>query len=290
MISAPPTPVLPPRPVWQRQQPGGLRAGLRPTLAGPLLLALLGAVALLAPVLAPGDPFAAAGPPLVPPGQGYLLGTDDLGRDLWALVVHGSRTSLLVGLSVAGLSGSLAILIGALAGYQGGRVDDLLMRLAELVQVLPRALLVLVAAVLFGPSFGLIALLLGLTLWPLSARVLRAQVLALREREFVIAARALGATDERILSRHVLPNALPVVLPLLALQVGNAILIEAALSFLGLGDRGLVSWGYLLNAAQPFLRTAWWMAVFPGMATALLVLAVLLTADHVAPAAGAAPP
>jgi peptide/nickel transport system permease protein len=255
-----------------------------------LLLALLGAVALLAPVLAPGDPFAAAGPPLVPPGQGYLLGTDDLGRDLWALVVHGSRTSLLVGLSVAGLSGSLAILIGALAGYQGGRVDDLLMRLAELVQVLPRALLVLVAAVLFGPSFGLIALLLGLTLWPLSARVLRAQVLALREREFVIAARALGATDERILSRHVLPNALPVVLPLLALQVGNAILIEAALSFLGLGDRGLVSWGYLLNAAQPFLRTAWWMAVFPGMATALLVLAVLLTADHVAPAAGAAPP
>jgi peptide/nickel transport system permease protein len=255
-----------------------------------LLLALLGVVALLAPVLAPGDPFAAAGPPLTPPGQGYLLGTDDLGRDVWALVVHGSRTSLLVGLSVAGLSGSLAIVIGALAGYWGGRFDELLMRLAELVQVLPRALLVLVAAVLFGPSFGLIAVLLGLTLWPLSARVLRAQVLALREREFVIAARASGATDWRILSRHVLPNALPVVLPLLALQVGNAILVEAALSFLGLGDRTLVSWGYLLNAAQPFLRTAWWMAVFPGLATALLVLAVLLTADHVAPAAGAAPP
>ncbi len=261
--------------------PRTLPPGLRQPAALIGLFLLLGVVlmALLAGILAPGDPLRPAGPPLLPPSAGHPLGTDDLGRDLLAMVLHGSRTSLLVGLAVAALSGLLGTLVGAVAGYRGRRVDDALMRLTELVQVVPRFFLLLVAAALFGPSLGLTILLLGLTFWPGIARLLRAQVLSLREREFILAARALGAPDRRILRRHVLPNALPVALAAMALQVGTAILVEAGLSFLGLGDRTLLSWGYLLNGAQPFLRTAWWMSVFPGLAIALTVLAVNLVAD-----------
>jgi peptide/nickel transport system permease protein len=243
-----------------------------------LLLAVV-LMALLAGVVMPGDPLRAAGPPLTAPSARYPLGTDDLGRDMWAMVLYGSRTSLLVGLAVALVSAVLGIAIGGGAGYYGHLVDDVLMRLTELVQVVPRFFLVLVAAALFGPSLWLTIGLLGLTFWPAVARLLRAQVLSVREREFVLAARALGAPTRQILWRHVLPNALPVVVAAAALQVGTAILVEAALSFLGLGDRTLLSWGYLLNGAQPFLRVAWWMSVFPGAAIALTVLAVNLVAD-----------
>ncbi len=248
-------------------------------LLGLGLLTAIGLMALLAGVVAPGDPLRAAGPPLTAPAPRFPLGTDDLGRDMWAMVLHGSRTSLLVGLAVAVVSGVLGVAVGGVAGYHGHLVDDVLMRLTELVQVVPRFFLVLVAAALFGPSLWLTIGLLGLTFWPAVARLLRAQVLSMREREFVLAARALGAPTSRVLWRHVVPNALPVVVAAAALQVGTAILVEAALSFLGLGDRTLLSWGYLLNGAQPFLRVAWWMSVFPGAAIALTVLAVNLVAD-----------
>jgi peptide/nickel transport system permease protein len=249
------------------------------TLLGLGLLTVAALMALLAGVVAPGDPLRAAGPPLTAPSPRFPLGTDDLGRDMWAMVLHGSRTSLLVGLAVAVVSAVLGLAVGGVAGYYGHLVDDVLMRLTELVQVVPRFFLVLVAAALFGPSLWLTISLLGLTFWPSVARLLRAQVLSMREREFVLAARALGAPTPRVLWRHVVPNASPVVVAAAALQVGTAILVEAALSFLGLGDRTLLSWGYLLNGAQPFLRVAWWMSVFPGAAIALTVLAVNLVAD-----------
>jgi peptide/nickel transport system permease protein len=196
-----------------------------------------------------------------------------------ALVIHGTRTSFLVGLTVAALSGVLGTLVGSVAGYFGRWPDDLLMRVTEMVQVVPRFFLVLVAAALFGPSILVTVLLLGLTFWPGVARLLRSQVLSVRERDFVLAARALGSSETRVLWLHVLPNTLPVALAAASLQVGTAILVEAGLSFLGLGDRSLLSWGYLLNSAQPFLRAAWWMSVFPGVAIAVLVLAVNLLAD-----------
>jgi peptide/nickel transport system permease protein len=258
----------------------GLRLSRQPaTLLGAAILAAIVLLALLAGWLAPGDPMRAAGPPLQAPSGRFPLGTDDLGRDMWKMLIYGSRTSLLVGLAVALVSGLVGTLVGAVAGYVGFLVDDGLMRLTELVQIVPRFFLVLVAAALFGPSIWMTVLLLGFTFWPSIARLLRAQVLTLREREFVLAARAIGLPESRILWRHLLPNALPVVLAAAALQVGTAILVEAGLSFLGLGDRNLLSWGYLLNSAQLFLRTAWWMSVFPGLAIALLVLSVNLIAD-----------
>jgi len=240
---------------------------------GFVLLALLGGT------LAPGDPFAAAGTPFAPPSAAHPFGTDDLGRDLLRAVLHGARVSLIVGATVAAASLTLGLLIGGVAGYRGGAVDDLLMRFTELVLVLPRFFLALVVVALFGASLANLIAVLALTSWGIIARVARAGVLTVKEREFVVAARALGGAGPRILLRHVLPNVLAPVVAYAALQVGNAILVEASLSFLGFGDPNLVSWGYLLNNAQAFVRRAWWLSVFPGAAIVLAVLSINLLAD-----------
>jgi peptide/nickel transport system permease protein len=257
----------------------------RMTPRGPLgvlgasLVTAIGALALLGPLVLPGNPLAAAGTALQPPGGAHLLGTDDLGRDVLLGVVYGARVSLLAGGIAALTSALLGTAVGAAAGFYGPPLDDVLMRLTEAVLIAPRFFLAVLVAALFGPSLWYLALLLGLTFWPQTARLLRAQVLSLRHREYVVAARAVGLTPGRILVRHVLPNAASVVVITAALQVGAAILVEASLSFLGLGDRSQISWGYMLNNAQPFLRTAWWMSVFPGLALALTVLGTNLLAD-----------
>lgn len=256
------------------------RSPLRPTtIAAAALLGGLIVVALLAGLIAPGDPFRPSGAPLQPPSGRHWFGTDDLGRDVFRGVVHGSRLSLLVGLVAALTSGLVGVTVGSIAGYFGRVADDVLMRLTEAVQVVPRFFLALIVAALFGPSVMGITLLLGLTFWPSTARLLRAQVLSVRGRDFVLGARALGLPEHRILVRHVLPNALPVAVVNTALQVGSAILVEAGLSFLGLGDRSVVSWGNMLNNAQPLIRIAWWTAVFPGLAITLAVVTANLMAD-----------
>ena len=201
-------------------------------------------------------------------------------------MVHGSRVSLLVGLLAAFTSGLLGTLVGGPAGYFGGALDDLLMRLTELFQVVPRFFLALIVTALFGPNVVVVTLLLGLTFWPITARLLRAQILSIRARDYVLAARAVGAADDRILLRHVLPNAISVVVVATTLQVGTAILVEAGLSFLGLGDRSVVSWGNILNGAQPLIRIAWWTAVFPGLAITLTVVAANLLGDGLTAALG----
>jgi len=239
------------------------------------------AAAAVGPLIATGNPLAAAGPALQPPGGAYPMGTDDLGRDVLLGVVNGARVSLLVGGIAAATSALLGTAVGAAAGFFGPPLDDALMRLTEVVQVAPRFFLAVLVAALFGPSLWYLAVLLGLTFWPQTARLLRAQVLSLREREYVLAARAVGLSPGHILVRHVLPNAASVIVITTALQVGAAILVEASLSFLGLGDRSLISWGYMLNNAQPFLRTAWWMSAFPGVALAITVLGTNLLADGV---------
>lgn len=248
-------------------------------VVGGSLVVVVGALALFGPVVLPGDPLAAAGAALQAPGGAHLLGTDDLGRDVLLGVVYGARVSLLAGGIAALTSALLGTAVGAVAGFYGAPMDDVLMRLTEAVQVAPRFFLAVLVAALFGPSLWYLALLLGLTFWPQTARLLRAQVLSLRQREYVVAAWAVGLTPRRILLRHVLPNAASVVVIVAALQVGAAILVEASLSFLGLGDRSQISWGYMLNNAQPFLRTAWWMSVFPGVALVLTVLGTNLFAD-----------
>jgi len=258
-----------------------IRAQRSTTTAGLAVLLPIVIGALFASQLAPGDPLVGDAPALQPPSWAHWLGTDDLGRDLLGGVLHGARVSLFVGLAVALLSTACGIVVGGVAGFFGGWVDDGLMRLTELVQVLPRFFLAIIVATLFGGSLINIVLLLGLTFWPSTARLLRAQILSLREREFVVAARAMGAGAPAMLTRHVLPNALPTVIVNTALQVGGAILVEAGLSFLGLGDRSYVSWGYMLNNAQPFIQLAWWMSIFPGLALLLTVVGVNLIADGV---------
>ena len=236
-------------------------------------------VAALAGVIAPTDPFSFSGMPFEPPSGAHWLGTDDLGRDVFAGVVRGARTSLFVGVAVAGASLIIGTVVGGVAGFAGGKVDDLLMRLTELSQVLPRFFLALTVVALFGPGLTNMVLVLALTSWELTARVARSGVLAVKELDFVTAAEALGSSPGRNLRTHVLPNTIAPVVALASLQVGGAILIEASLSFLGLGDPNVISWGYMLNNAQSFVRRAWWMSVFPGLAIAVAVLGVNLLGD-----------
>jgi peptide/nickel transport system permease protein len=245
-----------------------------------LTLALV-TVAGLADLIAPTDPFASVGRPLSPPSRLHTLGTDDLGRDLLSGVVHGAQTSLLVALSVMLLASTIGLVVGSLAGYRGGIVDDLLMRGTELVLVVPRFFLAVVVIALFGAGVDRVILVLGLTSWPMIARVVRAQTLSLVRRDFVDAARALGGSEVRVMVRHVLPNALPAALVVVSVNAASVILLEAGLGFLGLGDPRMMSWGYLANNAQRFLRVAWWMPLFPGAAIAVAVLGLNLLGDAV---------
>lgn len=249
---------------------------------GVVLLAALTLAALVGPDLVDSDPAAIGAAALTAPSVRHPLGTDDLGRDVLAGIVHGARTSLAVGFAAAGLSLVVALLVGATAAMRGGAVDQVLMRATEFVQVLPRFFLILLIVSLFGSRHTVIVAVIGLTMWPATARLLRAQVLSILGREFVLAARAAGAGQTAIFLRHVLPHARPVVAAEAAYTVGGAILAEAGLSFLGLGDPTIISWGTMLGGAQHFVREAWWMSVFPGIAITLTVLACNMIAATVA--------
>jgi peptide/nickel transport system permease protein len=248
--------------------------------AGGLALTLAVIVfAVLADRIAPTDPFTSIAAPLSPPSRANALGTDDLGRDLLSGVLYGARTSLLVAFSVTVLTSVFGVAIGVVAGYRAGSVDDVLMRATEFVQIVPRFFLAVLVIALFGPGLDRLILVLGLTSWPAIARVVRAETLSLARREFVEAAHALGASGWRVLLRDILPNALPAALVVISLNAGSVILMEAGLGFIGLGDPNAMSWGYLANNAQRFLRVAWWMALFPGVAIALAVLGLNLLGD-----------
>ncbi len=237
------------------------------------------AAAALADVVSPVDPFAFAGTPFEPPSRDHWFGTDDLGRDVFSGVMHGARTSLLVGVAVAGASLVIGTLVGSVAGFMGRWADDTLMRFTEFVQVMPRFFVALTVVALFGPGLVNLVVVLSLTSWELTARVARSGVLTVKQLEFVTASEALGASRWRTLWVHVLPNAIAPVVAMASLQVGGAILIEAGLSFLGLGDPNVMSWGYMLNNAQSFVRRAWWMSIFPGAAVAVAVLGINLVGD-----------
>jgi len=213
------------------------------------------------------------------------MGTDALGRDLLSGVIYGARTSLLTVCSVAVLVFLIGMTVGTVAGYRGGWLDDLLMRCTEAFQVLPRFFLALVVVAFFGPGLDRLIIVLGLTTWPLLARVVRSMTLSLREELFIDAAIAQGASSYRILFREIWPNILPSVLTFLGLLVAQVLLIETSLSFLGLSDPDAISWGYLASEGQRFLRTAWWMALFPGLAILTAVLGLNLLVDSLGDAA-----
>lgn len=257
-------------------------AGVLRRRAGALGVACLGpilVVAVLAPLLAPTDPALVTGPSLQHPSAGHWMGTDALGRDLFSGVIHGARATLLVAGTVGGLALLIGAVVGLLAGYAGGRVDDILMRVTELFQVIPRFFLAIMAIALFGPGMDRVILVLGITSWPLLARVVRADVLVLKEQDFVLASRAAGASGGRIVVRELLPNVLPGALVVLGLLIGQVMLVEASLGFLGLGDPNVITWGSLAGQATPFLRTAWWLTFFPGVAIGVAVLGCNLLAD-----------
>lgn len=253
------------------------RASTRAALA---LLGLMVLAALLAPWVATHDPMAGGNDALLPPlSPGYWLGTDDLGRDIWSRVVHGTRVSLLVGIASSALAVSLGVTVGALAGYFGGWLDAVLMRVAEFFQTLPRFVLALIVIALFGASTGKLILVIGLLAWPQMARVVRATVASLKQAPFVDAARVAGLPHRAIIAGEILPNVAAPIIVLGSLDIASAILIEASLSFFGLGDPNAISWGGMLNDAQQFLRSAWWMSAFPGLAIALTVLAFNMLGD-----------
>ncbi|MFT3687858.1 ABC transporter permease [Paenirhodobacter sp.] len=255
---------------------------MRPSLwiGGGVLLALL-AVAVLAPVLAPGDPLAMVGRPLLLPFHDaqHPLGTDRLGRDLLAGLIHGARTSVTVGLATALVAITAGMVVGTAAGFAGGLVDEALMRVVEAFQIVPGFLLALAFVSVAGPSLPMVVLAIALGAWTAPARLARARVLALREAEFVAAARVLGVHPVRIAAVQVLPLALPPVLALTAVIVAGAVLTEAALSFLGLGDPNAVTWGGMIAEGRNQLRSAPWLSLIPGLALVATVISTYLLGE-----------
>ncbi len=244
-----------------------------------MLVVVVGGI--IGPWVAPNDPFSVDGPSLAKPSLSFPMGTDALGRDAFSGVLHGLRTTLFVAGGVAAIVVVVGMSVGLAAGYRAGWLDQVLMRSTEFVQVLPRFFLAIVVIAMFGPGLRQLVLVLGLSSWPLLARVVRAETLSLREREFIEAARADGSSPLRIILRELLPNVVPSAVVVVGLLVAQVMLIEASLGFLGLGDPNVVSLGSLASEGQDFIRVAWWLAFFPGLAIVVAVLGLNLLADAV---------
>ena len=251
----------------------------KPAVFGLVLLGLIVCFILCGKITQP-DPFEIVSAPFSPPGKnGLLLGTDYLGRSIFTGLLVGGASTLAVGLASAALSVFIGVTVGALAGYFGGIIDDVLMRVAEFFQVLPALLFAMVLVTLFTPSLFTVSFAIGVVLWPQTARLTRAEFLRIRELEYVLAARAIGARNARIMLRVILPNALPPLIVSATLTVGIAILFESGLSFLGLGDPNVMSWGVMIGANRNFILDAWWPVTIPGVAIFLTVFAVSLIGD-----------
>lgn len=253
----------------------------RGAVIGLVILALVIATAVAAPMLFPQSPWKMVQRPFLPPfvQDGLPLGTDALGRDVLSGLAHGAYVSLLVGLVSTIVALAIGVPVGAAAGYFVGRTDDALMRFTEFFQTIPSFALAIVLLAIFQPSLSYVIMAIAIVSWPPVARLVRGEVLSLRTREFVEAASLSGLGSTQIILRHILPNALPPIIVLASLMVAQAILLESSLSFLGLGDPNIMSWGYMIGAARTVIRTAWWLSFLPGMAILLTVLALNLIGE-----------
>lgn len=216
---------------------------------------------------------------LVQPSFAHPFGTDHLGRDIFSRVIYGARTSLLVGFVAAGLSALIGIFIGTISGYYGGIVDEIVSKIIDSFLMIPVFFLILIIVAIFGRNLFYIMLVIGLTTWPSNARIMRAQTLSIKERAFVKIARSNGEGTPRIIFTHIIPNGMYPVVANSALQIGGAILTEAALSFLGLGDPNVVSWGKMISEGKSYMTFAWWIIVFPGIFTILTVIGFSFIGD-----------
>lgn len=249
-------------------------------LVGSLILLTIVLVSIAGPWIWPADPFDITAAPMTPPwSEDAILGTDYLGRDVLTSLIHGGRVTLLVGVTAALLSVSIGITLGAMAGFYGGRVDAVLMRVAKFFQVLPALLFAMVVVSLFSPNLVTVTLAIGIVSWTSTARLTRAEFMKVRNLEFVRAERAIGAGNARIIWKVILPNAFPPLVVSATLAIGSAILFEAGLSFMGLSDPNLMSWGLMIGSSRQYILTSWWTVTFPGMAIFITVLAVSLIGD-----------
>jgi len=255
----------------------------RLAIIGLVVLVALYLVAVLAPFIAPYDPIAQRDivrTGYLSPSLEHPLGTDRFGRDVLSRILYGARISLSIGFLATAISITLGTLLGAVAGYFGGKVDAAIMRFTDMVLSFPRLILLILIVSLFSPGLGIIIVVLGLTQWPGTTRIVRGDVLSLREREFIQAARALGFSRARVILRHLIPNVLAPVIVTATLGIGNTIVLEAGLSFLGIGVQAPTpSWGNMVNEGRDNLINAWWVATFPGLTIVMVVLAFNLVGD-----------
>jgi peptide/nickel transport system permease protein len=262
--------------IWRRFKKNRL------SVAGLFVMLIIAAVAAAAPIVAPYDPFAIDVYNVISePNSVHLFGTDELGRDVLSRMIWGSRVSLAVGFVAVGISITIGIIIGALAGFYGKAVDAILMRFVDIMLCFPTLFLILAVIAIVGPSIWVIMVVIGITSWMDVSRLVRAEILTLKERDFVSAAKVIGADDVRIIFRHILPNALSPVFVSATLGIAGAILLESGLSFLGLGVQPPdASWGNILTSGKDYITTgAWWLSFFPGIAILITVLSYNLVGE-----------
>lgn len=245
------------------------------------ILSILVVIALFGPYLYDGTPWKMVQRPFIPPfeNSSFPLGTDTLGRDVLAGLIYGARISLLVGLISTAIALLIGIPLGAYAGYYGGWVDEVLMRFTEIFQTVPSFALAVVLVAIFEPTVYSITGAIAIVSWPPVARLVRGEFLSLRNQEYVLAAKLNGQSNRNIILREILPNSLSPIIVLASLMVASAILLESSLSFLGLGDPEIMSWGYMIGAAKTVIRQAWWLSFIPGVAIAVTVLALNLLGE-----------
>ncbi len=252
----------------------------RSAVLGQVIILSILFMAATAGIFFPEDPFRLIGKPLSAPlANGFLLGSDSLGRDVAAGIAHGAKTSLLIGLIATVAAVFIGIIFGALAGYYGGKIDDLLMRITEIFQTIPSFVFAILLVAIMKPSIESIIIAITVVSWPAVARLVRGEVKGLKNREFVQACHTLGMRDLRIMVREILPNCLSPIIVIGSLMVATAILIESGLAFLGLGDPNIMSWGFQIGAGRTLLRSAWWVCTFPGIAILVTVLAINLVGE-----------
>lgn len=264
--------------VWKRIRSlvaasGQLRAGL-------ILFALVLLVVLFAPQIAPFDPYDLGDDLLVPPGtDGHLLGTTNMGQDILSMLIYGSRASLAIGIVAAAISGVIGTLVGAVAGFYGGKLDKVISEVINVFLMIPSFFLVLIIVAMFGSSMVNVMFVIGLTSWPSNARMMRVQAMSIKERTFVKSAVAMGESKRQILFKYIIPNGLFPVIANTTMGVAKAILTEASLSFLGLGDPNVISWGQMIFDGKQYLTSGWWMSTFAGLCIMLIVMIFYLIGD-----------